>query len=189
MDLTSHNPYQTPAADLGCDINRIEDIRHYKAYVGRNAPYYVSQWLDLRQGRDAKNRLNLGALLFGPFWFLYRKMYLYFVLICLLLIVQAAIEYSIFGVASLDPSRSSAGGLVFGFMLSLVMSWYANRLYFHHVTRKIRACRLRAISERSVSKALKNRGGVDFLIPLSIVVAVALLGYASLTFGLVSVTF
>lgn len=183
---TEFNPYQAPAAELLSDRFSPEDIQHYEAYVGKKSSYYMKHWFKLRQGINADSGFNFAALFYGPLWFLYRKMYLHFVAICLILIGEGAVEHYIFKMSpfALDTILSISN--VFGLCLSFSCAFYANRWYFNHVTRKIRAARSSEFKEKSIAKVLKRGGGTDFLSPLTFIIALALILYAAMTFRLVA---
>lgn len=187
MDSTTEfNPYQAPVAELLLERHTAEDIQHYKAYVGKKSDYYMKHWYKLRQGINADSGFNFAALFYGPLWFLYRKMYLHFAAICLVLVAEGVIEHYVFKVSPFSLNTILSVSNVFGLCLSLSCAYYANRWYFHHVTRKIRAARFNEFEEKSVSRKLKRIGGTDFLSPLSFVVAMALVVYAAITLQFVS---
>jgi hypothetical protein len=52
------------------------------AFVQKNADYYLTKW-KLMAGLNKKISWNWPAFLFGGFWLLYRKMYLYFFILLL----------------------------------------------------------------------------------------------------------
>ncbi len=183
---TGFNPYQAPVAELLSERFAPEDIQHYKAYVGKKSSYYIKHWFKLRQGISADSGFNFAALFYGPLWFLYRKMYLHFFAICLLLVAEGAVEHYIFNVSPFSLNTILSISNVFGLCMSFSCAFYANRWYFHHVTRKIRSARNNEFEDKSVVRSLKRIGGTDFLSPLSFVIAFTLILYAAITIQFLS---
>jgi hypothetical protein len=66
------------------DVNA-EDIELYDAYFGRSSDYYLEK---LERAKiHNKITFNPYALLLGLFWFIYRKLWLEFLLIAVILVV------------------------------------------------------------------------------------------------------
>ncbi len=63
---------------------------YLSVYFGKNSDYYLDRWKEYKDGR--KISFKPYAFLFGIFWFLYRKMYLIFLLIIVVLIVEGIVE-------------------------------------------------------------------------------------------------
>ena len=94
-----------------------------RIFIGPRADYYLKKW--------QSNRYSFcwPALLFGVFWMLYRKMYLFAFYVFLTAILYMLIAYLIgFSVQYM--------GLV-GFLVSIFLAIFGHQLYRSYVTEKV----------------------------------------------------
>lgn len=108
-------------------------------FIGPHADYYLEQFHRLTHF-GTKIGWNWGALLFGPWWFIYRKMYRYALAFILLFALTI-------------PSRF---GPILVFILSAV---FADYLYLQYVQERLNT--IRPMSEPRRNIELHLRGGTD----------------------------
>jgi hypothetical protein len=157
------------APDAGQPISEDE----MRAFVGRRADYYLTQW------SSQTMRANWGAFFFSGVWLLYRKMYLLSAVLFGFVLVESVIEDIIFiGIlhhkeppAILEPAVGLAVGIV--------CSSYGSLWYWKHTISKIRKLRSRGLSDQAYFDALARRGGTSVAGAISaFVVIVALVWIA-----------
>lgn len=148
----AHASTYANTSDLPIDADVLQLIK-------TKTEYYVPQFQTIKNKKNKKNKRvwNWSAFLFGPFWMIYRKMYLYGFIH--LAILSAALiflsTYSITGYYLLGPIGNSI------YMLTL----------------EKRAGKAKAMAEPQRSQYLKKKSGVN---PIAAVLSV--IGYAILIF-------
>ena len=138
------------------DPPEITKERLYRAAVGESkANFYLPMFLAFEESESSRRSWNWAVLFFGPFWFLYRRM---FVASLVLGILAPALFYWLCGVAIgivlQSPPQSwlwSVPSFIFNFLL---MPVYANFLYFSSVDNRIGSLREKLSDDGAVLKKL-----------------------------------
>jgi len=123
--------------EINKDKTETFDKRYIKAYIGDKA--------DVMYDSIKNGGVNIWALLFGIFYFAYRKMYL----ISIIIIILSGIT------SILAPSIDSYIGTIIGLMFCPLYKWDITRKL-----RKIKKNNLNVTEEELISLA-KNKGGTS----------------------------
>lgn len=146
--------------------DQVEIVDDETIFIGNNAKTYKEKWAKIR---DKKNKIsfNWAALLFGPFWAAYRKMYMVTSVWLGLMLLLSALE--IFGVFSIP----GAGPFI---AVAIMFSLYADGIYMERAHKQIaRIAQNPDSAEREAS--LRAAGGTS---PVAVVLSLA--GYFAASF-------
>jgi len=143
------------------EINNHDDVsknqedfnsEYFINFVGKNYGYYNRKWGKI----NIKNPLSLNwiAILFGPVWYAYRKMYLYlFAFYGGLIVVDMLFSY----VFQIELSQAP-------FTVAAVMiGLYANGLYLYFIRRKIHKIKNEEQDQDKINERLKKTGGASMV--------------------------
>jgi hypothetical protein len=128
----------------------------YRAAVGKaQENFYVAKFLAFEESESSRRSWNWAAVLFGPFWFLYRRMFVFALVFGILV---PALFYWMCDVAIgliLRASPESWLWSVPSFVFQCVLiPMYANYLYFSSVEKRIAALREKLPDDGAVLQAL-----------------------------------
>lgn len=175
-----YKPFSSPAAEPYSPNDYIDDVsaEQLAAIVGNKKAYYIPRFRQI--ARTGAGGWNWAAFFFGPYWLLYRRMYLSGSLLLLLDTVYTFLEsiamtrlgmdtssFSTIDVTTLD--RSQQFYLLSIFLITVIMlviriliARFANRFYKQHCV-----CAIKKAQERvpDISTAeLSQIGGASFTI-------------------------
>lgn len=173
------NPYQPPAASVN-ESNMVMDYELFLTFTGKKSKYYQKKWHLLQHGEIKSAGFNLAAMLYGPLWFLYRRMYLMFFFITMVMVIQGLIEFYVFNIVPINLSKPLSAGNLIGASVSIMLGFIANSLYFKHAQRTIIKYADDDLNKSEIKKKLVKRKPTDWLSPLSFTVLLVLLVYASI---------
>ncbi len=122
-----------------------EDV--IRAFVQKNADYYITKW-KLMAATDSKVSWNWPAFLFGGFWMLYRKMYLYFFILLFVSFIVGIIPFL---------------SLILGLALWIGLGVFGNYLYAKFTYEKLMKLKLIHKDEESLKLAASQAGGTSVL--------------------------
>lgn len=181
----------TAVQEDAADNERIDGIsaKDYAAVVGQRADYYLPRFKQL--SRTKAGGWNWAAFLLGPYWLLYRKMYLYGGVMLTLQLVEFFITEYVFRKLSITnyqdmytafagaaDNRATALYLLSIWLISaiilllrVVIGATGNRLYKNHCTAAIRKAREK-VPDLSAAE-LATTGGTSL--------GIALIGYCALS--------
>lgn len=143
------------------------DMDPKATFVGTNYEYFTRKWR-LANHANQKFTWNWAAFLIGPFWFAYRKMYLYIAIFMAIVIPETAAEI-LLGVPAFVTNAISIG-------ITVVLGLFGNYWYQLHVHRKVgRIMADNQFANKSV--ALRRQGGTSFTAPAVLLATVLILGY------------
>ena len=125
----------------------------HRAFIGKKADYYIKKWSEMDK-QDFKGSWNWGPFFFGVFWFAYRKMYLYAIIVLIIL--------SLVGLLLPIPFLELA--IIYPFWMYVAI--YANHWYRKHVEKKILKIKGECKKESLLSAELARRGGVTVAAPI-----------------------
>lgn len=135
------------------EINEVEinsNVNAITTFVGKNADYYQNKWLKSKNGGSMG--FNPAAFFLGVMWLIYRKMYLYALIVAGLLILDMVIESYYPLPAAFGQALTWAIAGIFG---SLGNAWYKT-----HTDKKI-AVITATFPPDQVSAELARQGGVN----------------------------
>ncbi len=127
------NP-QFASYDSGANFSRSEESltkELFAAFVGAEANYYLNKWQEIDSAiarKKAPLNWNWFSFLFGPFWFAFRKMYLYAAIMLIGSIVVDEIAHE------LGWGRSLRGAQI-GFTVFLGL--YGNYIYYKYAKENV----------------------------------------------------
>lgn len=136
-----------------------------RAFVGRNADYYLKKWQPHLTARGVGAGFNFAAFLFGALWAGYRRMWavtwILYILYGLLLaeVIAELVRYSD-GLYDRPPGLWE--GLV-AFCIGLVCGGYGNRWYLAQTSRAVARVREEGLPDEAAHQLLAQRGGATLV--------------------------
>ena len=165
--LVDDNPYRAPlfseTPDVAGESRSESEIR---AFVGRNAGYYLRKWPVDPNDHGSARGFNWAAFLLSGIWLPYRKMYrvslIFFSIIVVTSVIAEIAAYAGVAGESAINAWDRFGGIIF----SLVCGFFANSWYLAHTKREIAEVRAMGLSDTAYFDALARRGGTNLLAAL-----------------------
>lgn len=146
------------------DIHITEE--DFRRFVGLHSDTYISRWNSM-DNVDIRIRWHFTAGIFYVFWLLYRKMYLYSVI----LLIAVGVTVNVVAVLVSRPIS-----LTVGMAAVVFMGLYGNHMYRVHATRKIRDIFAETDDPDERARLLEARGGTT-LVPHLVFILMLLLAY------------
>lgn len=172
---------------------KLDDIAvtDYALFVGQNTHYFLPRFKLMAEGK--KVLPNFSAFLFSGFYFLYRKMVLWgILLLCMnvllylpsVMLMVNAVQYAINPEAALmfNPDVVSSMSMVASFIsvaLNVVLCLFTNRLYYAFTRKKINGIKAKESDISRHSQLIQKRGGV-----LKVLIPILLVAYFVLYIGI-----
>lgn len=172
---------------------KLDDIAvtDYALFVGQNTHYFLPRFKLMAEGK--KVLPNFSAFLFSGFYFLYRKMVLWgILLLCMdvllylpsVMVMVNAVQYAINPEAVLmfNPDVVSSMSMVASFIsvaLNVVLCLFTNRLYYAFTRKKINGIKAKESDISRHSQLIQKRGGV-----LKVLIPILLVAYFVLYIGI-----
>jgi hypothetical protein len=156
------NPYQPPNFSDPPEIEGSSPRElEYRAFVGRNARYYLRKWSFAPDDSGSTRGFNWAAFLLSGLWIPYRKMYrATFIFYSILVGTSVLAELAAYaGVAS--ENALSALDQFGGVIASVVCGIFGNAWYLAHAKREIAKIRDLSLDNQAYLKALAKRGGTN----------------------------
>jgi hypothetical protein len=181
------NPYAAPAfAESPPTGTTVVSDAEIRAFVGRNADYYLGKWPKTRGGSRRAKGFNWAALLVGVCWLVYRKMYLS------ASIVYATLALAVVGTrfaesAGVVTARPTSPALRFsGLAFSFLCGIFGNALYLAHAKRGIARVRAAGLQGEAYDKALARRGQTNAAASvMSLLLYIVVVGFLTLILTIV----
>jgi Protein of unknown function (DUF2628) len=160
------NPYQAPEFTQEREIALTSlSEAEIRAFVGRNAKYYLRKWSAPLGDFAQATGFNWAAFLLSGFWILYRRMYRV-ALIAFSIVAVPAVVTGIPEAAGLADQGTikalNAVGNLCGFAFAIVCGNFGNAWYLAHTKRQIAQVRELGLAEEAYLRALARRGGTSF---------------------------
>ncbi len=146
---------------------------HYELFFSKNSEYYLEV---LKKKDENKTSFNFSAFLFGPFWMVYRKMYLYAIIFLCFVIIETLLED--FVLQNYFPTYNPKGiqsAITIG--IAMGMGYSSNWFYLNFAKSKIQKI-LNNTNDQNSTEQIKIQGGVSWIpviILLSIIIGIILL--------------
>jgi hypothetical protein len=155
------NPYASPTAaggSLDIDPQAPPQAEELRAFVGRNADYYLKKWGAALKGFEKSTGFNFAALVFGGVWLAYRKMYRAAFILYGIVLADALAQTVLFSVflPGTDPPPIVERAVTLG--IALVCGGYGNRWYLNHSLRQIADARAEGLQGEALMATLSKRG-------------------------------
>lgn len=152
----------TRSVDESIPSTEITD-QELSAVVGSRADYYLRKWSLIDPEKPlVKGTWNWPAFFFTIFWFLYRKMYLYAIVLVIVDLVAVLLSYR---------------GSVMGIIVSVLSGRMANGLYFMFAKNRIRKIKSTHPNREKQLSTIASQGGTSvpsWIIGAIVYVAVAI---------------
>jgi hypothetical protein len=150
-------------------IKQLHELKelYLSTYVGKNYDQFYKERFEKKLEKKIYISVIWVPIIFGPVWFIYRKMYIEFIIIYVFYIILDLILSSL-----IEPSNYSWG--IFGRFLNIILALIGNSIYrlkFYRVIKKIEN-----INGEEHILYLKKHGGTNII--MTIIVEVILLTLA-----------
>lgn len=151
------------------------NIDLYQALFDKDKDYWTREAVQLEM--QNKTSFNIYALLFGVFWFLYRKMYREALIIFFIIIAISYAEEVLLANEFINQDAYEVLSLVITLGTSILLGFLANRLYIWSCQRKVQMIQKVYESEEQRLEALRASGGTNTLLPAIFLVLFLLVNY------------
>lgn len=183
VNQMAYDPYTTPFGGVNPD-GKIDEIpvKDWAIFIGQNTHYFIPRFKEMSESKRSSG-FNFSAMIFNGFYFLYRKMYLWGIL---LLALFALLELpSLF--ISIDVVREMAGPNIkplftseslvnlsyfcsmVRFVIMILCGTFTNKLYKIHCANKIKKIKETVSEHHEYVYSLTRTGGSSAKIILILV--------------------
>ncbi|MGI5959350.1 MAG: RING finger protein [Massiliimalia sp.] len=174
-----YDPYTTPFGGVNADesIDQIP-VRDWAIYIGQNTQYFIPKFKAMSEkGKGSVQGFNFAAMFFNGYYFLFRKMYLWGVMI-LALMLLLEIPSALYLIMT-TPGLNTALGLnldtellakmtsiCYGLRLGVMVlcGVFGNHLYKIHCENKIQKLRSQMTEHHQYVTSLSRTGGTSFVV-------------------------
>jgi Protein of unknown function (DUF2628) len=166
------NPYQAPRFDelprIGADAGSVGGARglseaEIRAFVGKNANYYLRKWPTADEEFGRARGFNWAAFFLFGLWVPYRKMYRTALIIFGLIVAESALEEVAVAKGLLSEQSRAVFDRVVTLIFWIVCGAFGNAWYLAHTRREIARIRALDLSDDAYREAVARRGGTSFL--------------------------
>lgn len=203
-NFMEYNPYNNPFGGIDPD-DEIDEIpvKDWAIYIGQNTSYFIPKFKKMSLGEKVVS-FNLSSAIFGGFYYLYRKMYLWGAILLiinlmmslpswfvrlgtLLLQVQPDLDYAkVFTSNSMIMVANICS--ILNLVLVLATGLLTNKLYRVHCRNNINKLKKLDLSREQYVEKLNQKGSIcKKLIPILLIgyLAISLIASMILVFGIV----
>ncbi|NML58846.1 DUF2628 domain-containing protein [Chryseobacterium cheonjiense] len=138
----------------------MEKTELYEAYFQDSSNYYLEQLNYYEKGK--KFRFSFSAVLFGVFWFLYRKMYLEFFVIIIIFYAESQFENYVLA-ELIGTEKTKLLSFVISIILTITMGIIRNNLYLKKAKRMVEQAQMTSIDPEQQKEFLTKKGGTSVL--------------------------
>ncbi|WP_294271946.1 DUF2628 domain-containing protein [uncultured Chryseobacterium sp.] len=132
----------------------------YGAFFQKQKTYYLEQLNYYEQGK--RFRFNYASLIFGIFWFLYRKMYLEFFIIYAFYIIETTFENTIL-IRLIGYEQTKLVNFFVTIILLVILGIIGNNLYIKKAKRTMRRAHAKFQDIEKQKSFLARKGGTTFI--------------------------
>ncbi len=180
------NPYQAPEfiepLTLGGSSVSEKEIR---AFVGRNAGYYLRKWPGALDGPGRAQGFNWAAFLLSMLWLPYRKMYRIAFLVCGIFAAEEVVGEIAVARGLVGEQQLLLFDRVAGLVFWILCGAFANAWYLAHTKREIARIRALDLQDDAYYAALARRGGTSLLGSFGIILLfIVVMGVAAVAIDL-----
>jgi uncharacterized protein DUF2628 len=167
VPMSDPNFYAPPSANVdggGQSFGKSDHATELAAFVGTQSNFYLGKWAHKINGGEGSSGFSIGAFFLGLLYFLYRKMWLYALLLFGAQIVLMGVSI---GIAMSGAPEILNNVLGFGF--NLFVSFKAHDWYYQHACAKIDEAKAEGYEGAELLQVLSQRGGTNLWLPLLLV--------------------
>jgi len=164
------NPYRAPefADPLTIGAPPSASEKEIRAFVGRNASYYLRKWPGGIDDSGRARGFNWAAFLLSGLWLPFRKMYRITVIVFGIFAVETILEEIAVAAGVASEQGLSAVGSLLGLVFSIICGMFGNAWYLAHAKREIARIRELGLDDDAYYEALARRGGTSLLASLGL---------------------
>lgn len=133
----------------------------YEAYFQDSSNYYLEQLNYYEKGK--KFGFNFSAVLFGVFWFLYRKMYLEFFVIITIFYAESQFENYVLA-ELIGTEQAELFSFAVDIILMVTLGIIGNNLYLKKAKRMAEQAQIRFADPEQQKEFLAKKGGTSILL-------------------------
>lgn len=138
----------------------MEKTELYEAYFQDSSNYYLEQLNYYEKGK--KFRFSYSSVIFGLFWFLYRKMYLEFFVIIIIFYAESQFENYILA-ELIGTEQAELFSFAADIILTITLGIIGNNLYLKKAKRTVEQAQIRFADPEQQKKFLGKKGGTSIL--------------------------
>lgn len=135
--------------------------KYLNVYFGSQSNYYTNMYKEFLNGR--KFTFNVISFFFGPFWFLYRKLYIQGLLLLLLAAAVEQLGLLVLKHSGLAENIQTMIYLVLNLSLSMLAGFMGNYLYMRKMEKNMEEVIVATENEEQRIKLLQKKGGTWIL--------------------------
>ncbi len=177
LNYMAYDPFTTPFGGVNPD-EKIDEIpvKDWAVFIGQNTQYFIPKFNDMGQKRK-NTTFNFAALLFNGFYFLYRKMYLWGIML-IVVMVGLQIPSILFTIQEMAKNMMMTDVIQIPFsmealahasnicsaarlVIMVLCGIFTNRLYKFHCENKIRKVQNQVTEHPEYMKTLTKTGGTS----------------------------
>jgi Protein of unknown function (DUF2628) len=172
-----NNPFQPPRFDelprIGANTGSVAGARglseaEIRAFVGKNANYYVGKWPTADEEFGRARGFNWAAFFLSGLWLPFRKMYRTALIIFGLIVAESALEEIAVTNNLLSEQSRALFDRVVTLIFWIVCGAFGNAWYLAHTRREITRIRALDLPDETYREALARRGGTSYLASLGL---------------------
>ncbi len=136
-----------------------EELELYKTYFQKSQSYYIDKLVKYKEGQ--KLSFNAFACFLGLFWFMYRKLYVEFILILITAFAIGILETLIL-VNTVEYSTARAIMTFTEIVMAFTIGMYSNFLYIRKAEKAVANAQNKYKDTEAQKRYLKKKGGVSY---------------------------
>ena len=137
------------------------DASEIESFVGKNASYYSSKWQRLADQHGFVFSFNIAAAVFGLFWLLYRKLYVAFAWVIVILAIDISVSTYVDENELLPPDVVFAWDVIASLLYIVVIGALGNYWYWKKFNREAVAAKTRYADSDNQLRFLREKGGTN----------------------------
>jgi hypothetical protein len=182
------NPYAPPrfdelprlTEDFGPEAGSKISDSEYRAFIGRNADYYLRKWGSGRFADRPSSGFNWAAFFFSGFWMAYRKMYRFFAIFIGIVLGESIVEQWLVARGVMTEQTSVSLDRLGSLVVAIVFGAFANRWYYAHARTQILKVREFDLNDDDYQSALVRRGGTSLFVGLGLTLLILIVAVVCL---------
>lgn len=139
----------------------MEKTELYEAYFQDSSNYYLKQLNYYEKGK--KFRFSFSAVLFGVFWFLYRKMYLEFFVIIIIFYAESQFENYVLA-ELIGTEQTELFSFAVDIILMVILGIIGNNLYLKKAKRMVEQAQITSADPEQQKEFLAKKGGTSIVL-------------------------
>lgn len=149
----------------------MNDLELFESFFQESNSYYLEKLELFEKGK--RYSINYSALIFGVFWFLYRKLYKESLLIFLIIFLRTIFENFILN-KFFDVENIKVFGFLFNILLLIFLGFIANSLYIKKAKKVIENIKKNNENIDLQKNILVKKGGTNIIAPIILLAIIIL---------------